>query len=108
MNSKTIKIDFLEIKTHEDFHNKLSKIFGFPEFYGKNINALIDCLSSLRYPEDEMSETILKKNESLILDVRNINLLKNDILKELLIAIEAVNKRERNRKRLPSIYLLAN
>ncbi|EMH4164457.1 barstar family protein [Pluralibacter gergoviae] len=38
----------------DDFHNEMKILFGFHDFYGKNTHALIDCLTSLRYPEDGM------------------------------------------------------
>ena len=29
----------------ESFHTVSAEVFGFPEFYGRNMNAWIDCLS---------------------------------------------------------------
>lgn len=38
-----INIDFKNVKTLKDMHYMLKEIFGFPDFYGYNVNALIDC-----------------------------------------------------------------
>ncbi len=31
----------------ETFHAECARVFGFPQFYGRNMNAWIDCLSYL-------------------------------------------------------------
>ena len=55
----SIDIDFLDIyyknldEEYKNFHLKMSESFGFPDFYGKNLAALIDCLSDLRTFWDE-------------------------------------------------------
>lgn len=38
-----INIDFKNVKTLKDMHYMLKEIFGFSDFYGYNVNALIDC-----------------------------------------------------------------
>ncbi len=35
------------IKTPRDFHRALQEALGFPEWYGHNLDALYDCLTSL-------------------------------------------------------------
>lgn len=47
-------------------HEYLKKEFGFPDFYGANVNALIDCWTSLRFPEDGMVEITIEDNEVII------------------------------------------
>lgn len=90
------EIDFSDIKKIEDMHELLMKKFGFPDFYGKNIHALIDCLSSLRYPEDGMTSITLKKDETLLLIIKNISETSRDVIVDFIIAIEAVNQRNIN------------
>lgn len=34
-----------EIRTTEDFHKAISDQLGFPDFYGKNLDALWDCIT---------------------------------------------------------------
>jgi len=39
-----IVLDFSEIKTWWELHEYFKEIFGLPEYYGKNLDALWDCL----------------------------------------------------------------
>ncbi len=41
---KTISIDAKDISTWELFHSTFSQKFGFPDYYGRNMNAWIDCM----------------------------------------------------------------
>ena len=41
---KHIKINSADIFDWESFHNVFSKTFGFPDYYGRNMNAWIDCM----------------------------------------------------------------
>lgn len=43
----TVVIDCNEIQTKEDFHRKFSNALFLPGFYGNNLDALHDCLTSL-------------------------------------------------------------
>lgn len=41
---KTIILDFTNCKYHAQLHEILKESFGFPEYYGANLDALWDCL----------------------------------------------------------------
>lgn len=41
---KKVKIDTEQIKDWDSFHEVFSQTFDFPEYYGRNINAWIDCM----------------------------------------------------------------
>ena len=56
------------IKDWPSFHAECARLFGFPEFYGKNMNAWIDCLSYLG-DEDGMSTVKLQSGEMLSLRI---------------------------------------
>ena len=49
------KIDCSRIHDWSSFHEEFSRVFGFPGFYGRNMDAWIDCMSSLDAPEDGLS-----------------------------------------------------
>ena len=51
----TVAIDVACITGWDSFHTVFAKAFGFPSFYGRNLNAWIDCLSSLDNPKDGMT-----------------------------------------------------
>lgn len=59
-----IKIDFERIIDWETFHSVFSEAMGFPDFYGNNNNAWIDCMSYL--DEDTgMTKIIVEPGQSL-------------------------------------------
>ena len=55
MSSVTVRIDADHISDWPTFHAVFAKAFGFPQFYGKNMDAWIDCLTSLDYRAAEMT-----------------------------------------------------
>jgi len=62
---KTVRIDTRRIKDWDTFHDLFAEVFGFPSFYGRNMDAWIDCMSYLDSPEDEMTSIRVQPNEVL-------------------------------------------
>ena len=102
---KKMKLNFANVKNSEQMHQLFKEEFGFPDFYGANIHALIDCLSSLRHPEDKMSKITLKHDEILVLECKGLTHKKNEFLSELMAAISYVNEREISRGNEPSLFV---
>jgi hypothetical protein len=50
-----VEIDTARITDWESFHDVFAETFGFPDFYGRNMNAWIDCMTSLDEPSDGMT-----------------------------------------------------
>ncbi|MEL7085881.1 MAG: barstar family protein [Cyanobacteria bacterium P01_G01_bin.4] len=50
------QIDCKNIQDWESLHDEFDRVFGFPEFYGRNMNAWIDCMSSLAEPDDALTQ----------------------------------------------------
>ena len=44
---KTYRLDVSDIATKEAFHLAIGELLSLPEHYGKNLDALFDCLSDL-------------------------------------------------------------
>lgn len=42
---EVVTIDCAEIKTREELHEALSSALGFPDWYGRNLDALYDLLT---------------------------------------------------------------
>ena len=109
-----IDIDFLDIysknldEEYRNFHTKMAEIFGFPHFYGKNLAAFIDCLSDLRIYEGEDIEPMvrysLNKDECILLNIKNLLKISDDLRSKFLLAIEQVNVRHRISK-IPTILI---
>jgi hypothetical protein len=79
----------------ESFHTECEKVFGFPDFYGRNMNAWVDCLSYLR-DDDGMSKFVLKENEVLTIEVQHSEKLRAavpDIVEELQFCVAMINER---------------
>ncbi len=62
-----IKIDFRIIKDWNTFHEVFAEVMGFPDFYGKNNNAWIDCMSYIDDKDAGMSKITVEPNENLII-----------------------------------------
>jgi hypothetical protein len=51
-----IRIDARRLTDPAGLHATLGEAFGFPAFYGKNLDALVDCLTHLDDPKAGMSQ----------------------------------------------------
>jgi RNAse (barnase) inhibitor barstar len=72
-----IRINADEIVDAESFHSVFARVFGFPEFYGRNMDAWIDCMSYLDDPTAEMSTVHVMPGETLALILENAERLKS-------------------------------
>jgi hypothetical protein len=67
-----VLIDFNKIKAWSTFHDVFAMTMGFPDFYGKNNSAWIDCMSYIDDKDAGMSEIIVEPGESLNMVVSGI------------------------------------
>ncbi|MDO4615828.1 MAG: barstar family protein [Lachnospiraceae bacterium] len=44
---KKIMLDLREAVDREEVHARIAEMFSFPEYYGRNLDALYDCLTEL-------------------------------------------------------------
>lgn len=47
---KKITLDFENISNKEEMHKYLAEKFEFPDYYGKNLDALFECLTDIAEP----------------------------------------------------------
>lgn len=106
MKIKKLSVDFSQVNNLEEMHDALAKVFSFPDFYGKNVHALIDCWSSLRFPEDEMSGITAEKDEVVLLEVKGLSRFDLIMMNHFIISVENVNRFSIERMGLPLILLL--
>lgn len=64
-----VKIDTSKILDWNTFHYVFSEGFGFPAFYGRNMNAWIDCMSYLDDPDAGMSEINCSKGDFVVIEL---------------------------------------
>ena len=65
-------IDALKVNERKEAHEYLKEVFSFPEYYGKNLDALFDCLGEMRI--DKITIINSEKGENYfysVLDVIN-------------------------------------
>lgn len=62
-----IRIDSNLIVDEETFHRVFAEAFGFPSFYGSNMNAWVDCMGYLDNPAAEMSSVHVTPGKTLAL-----------------------------------------
>jgi RNAse (barnase) inhibitor barstar len=72
MIQKLATIDCTKIRDWDSFHTEFTAAFGFPEFYGRNMNAWIDCMTSLDDPEAGMTNIHAAKDHVLTLQLENV------------------------------------
>jgi hypothetical protein len=66
-----IRIDGNRIHDWSTFHDVFAQVLGFPSFYGRNMDAWIDCMSYLDEPSAGMSSIHVATGEVLSLAIDN-------------------------------------
>jgi hypothetical protein len=102
-----VVLDGERITDWASFHAQCQAVFDFPEFYGANMDAWIDCLAYL-YDGDGMSRFVLQPGEQLHILVRNADTLRRrqpEILRELVECTEFTNRRYRDAGEAPALAL---
>lgn len=64
----TIRLNTEQITDWASFHFVCKEAFGFPDFYGENMDAWIDCVSYLT-EEDGMTQLKISKDELLYIEI---------------------------------------
>jgi hypothetical protein len=67
-----VKIDTRLIRDWDTFHAVFSDRFGFPEFYGRNMNAWIDCMTSLDNTDAGLSRVHAPAGGIVVLELEHV------------------------------------
>jgi hypothetical protein len=97
MTRDLVVVDGTALKDWDSFHHEFARLFGFPEWYGKNMDAWIDCMSSLASPEDGMSSVHCPEGQVVTLKIDHAAELKAErweIFSALLGCAGTVNQRQ--------------
>jgi RNAse (barnase) inhibitor barstar len=94
---KKVRINTDLITDWNSFHDIFKMIFGFPDFYGRNMNAWIDCMTDIDDKETGMTKLWINKTDTLVIELTNTDSFKercNDIYTALLECAAFVNYRK--------------
>jgi RNAse (barnase) inhibitor barstar len=71
MKTTVVTIPVAEITDWPSFHTVFQRALGFPDFYGRNLDAWIDCMTSVDAPEDCLTTVNVQPGEILVLTVND-------------------------------------
>ncbi len=66
-----VRIDARWITDWDAYHDVFAEAFGFPNFFGRNGNAWIDCMGDLDDPEAGMTQIHVAPGQVLALQIDN-------------------------------------
>jgi len=90
-----VRINTGAIADWPSFHRECQRALGFPDFYGRSLDAWIDCMSSLR-EDDGMVGVHLGPDEMLLLEFPGLEALNSrapGVVPALLECVSVVNQR---------------
>ena len=73
MQNPILKIDTRRITDWPTFHSLFAELLGFPNFYGRNMNAWIDCMTSLDQPADGTTSLHVPLGQVLVLQLDHVD-----------------------------------
>ena len=68
-----VEIDTRRISDWTTFHEVFAEAFGFPDYYGHNMNAWIDCMTYLDEPDAGMSSVYTAPGGVLVLQLAHVD-----------------------------------
>jgi hypothetical protein len=104
----SVTIDTKEIIDWTSFHQVFIEALGFPDYYGRNMNAWIDCMSDIA-AGDSSYKLRLSEGERLhfvITDTSDFNKRLPDIMSELIECTAWVNDMSREACEEPKLSLV--
>lgn len=104
-----IRIDADKIHNADSFHAVFDQAFGFPGYYGENMNAWIDCMFCLDDPDSGLTTAKVEKGQVMVLLIENAQSFKTrcpDIFDSLIECAGFVNY-QRIENNYPAILCLA-
>ena len=69
MNVSLARIDCETIDDWDSFHHEFNRVFGFPDFYGRNMDAWIDYMTSIDAPDDGMTNIHCESGKVLTIEL---------------------------------------
>ena len=101
-----VRLDGAQLRDRDSFHSVFAATFGFPGFYGRNMDAWIDCMTSLDAPDDGMTSIHGSASDPVVLQVDNADAVPEELFDNLVECAAFVNMR-RLEVGEPAILMLA-
>ena len=108
MSFPSVRLEGRRITGWDSFHDESQRVFGFPAFYGRNLNAWIDCMMSIDRAEDGMSSIHVAPGATLAIEILDARHLKHEYREQYDALIECtafVNWSRLQRGEPPSLAL---
>lgn len=104
-----VRIEGGTIHDWDSFHDEFQRVFGFPEFYGRNMDAWIDCMTSLDSEEDALSAVHVSPGAVLTVELADAAKLKHDHreLYDAIVECAAFVNWRRLERGLPAVLALS-
>ena len=67
-----VKLDTRRIRDWDSFHAVFAEVFGFPDFYGRNMDAWIDCMTCLDDPASGMTRVHAPPGQTVVLQLEHV------------------------------------
>lgn len=93
MNQHRVRIDCRTIRDWESFHDVLASVLRLPACYGRNMNALVDVLTS---PDTEIKAFSADEDDPVVLELEHAGQLRSaqpEIWEAFVDAVSFVNFR---------------
>ena len=88
-----VSLDASRLRDWDSFHSVFAEVFGFPDFYGRNMDAWIDCMTSLDTPDDGMASVHGSASDPVVLRLDNADSIPNELFDALVDCAAFVNWR---------------
>ena len=78
-----IRINGAQLCDWDRFHSVFASAFGFPDYYGRNMDAWIDCMSSLDAREQGMTSVHGSAADPVVVHLESADVVPKDIFDAL-------------------------
>jgi Barstar (barnase inhibitor) len=72
MKTTVVTIPTNQIADWDSFHSVFQAVFGFPSFYGRNMNAWIDCMTYLDDPPSGMTSVCIGSGQLVAIRIDDV------------------------------------
>lgn len=103
----TVFLDGVAFTSDEQLHRELAFKLGLPQWYGRNFDALLDCLSSIDDPHENLcTHWELQPGKRMVLQIKRLPEDTDEaLLKKFVQTISAANDRLSRRERDVNIWV---